>query len=147
MEFSMLEVTGREDGGQSTGRIIRIPNSYLFIQPLINSSKEFAFTWSEIKIRISTDSDWSKALALIEKIANSHHELFLENNELIKLSESEYDIRYNNLKPKVYIEGKHECLEVSLRHLTQPRQAREISDTLWREILTGLKKIKSVKLV
>ncbi len=146
MEFSMIEVAPKEEGGQSSGRIIRIPNSFLFVHPLINSSKEFAFIWNELKICLSPDSDWEKALLIVEKTAEIHQELFLDNNENILHSEKKYDIRYKNLRPRVYIEAKKEFIQITLRHLSHPRQAREISDTLWRDILTGFKKSKNIRL-
>lgn len=57
LSFEMLEVGERNDGEQSTGRIVHIPNSYVFTKTLKNYTKAFKYIWDEIKIEIDLDAD------------------------------------------------------------------------------------------
>lgn len=146
LDFSMIEVRAREDGGQSTGRIIRVPNSLLFTQSLANASMEFTYYWNEIAVKLTPASDWKKALAILEKIADEMADQIRENDPGITAAESMYAIHYRSIKPRIYVEYKNGGIYLNLRHLTEPRKAREDSDKLWREILTRFSREKKIEL-
>ena len=135
LEFSMIEVRAREDGGQSTGRVVHIPNSVLFTQPLANSSKEFVFNWNELRIPLTPKSNWQKAVTLLEEIAQTTLEAVAGDDQRIVQSEEKYAIRYSKLTPGIYVEVRGGVILVTLRHLAEPRSSRQISDRLWRAIL------------
>lgn len=42
LDFSLMEISNHF-GGQSTGKVLHIPNSLLFVHSLANASKEFSF--------------------------------------------------------------------------------------------------------
>ena len=64
-EFSMLEVGGRIDAEQSTGRILHVPNGRVFTDILANYSQGLPFIWNEIPILVTYESDWEKAKAIL----------------------------------------------------------------------------------
>lgn len=146
METSLIEVSAREQGGQSTGRVIHVPNSFFFTQAFANASKEFAFTWNEIKIPISADSDWKKAVALVEKAAAQIFEHISEQDSRLRHSEHEYAIRFQRLTPRVYVDFKDGCIQLTLRHLVEPRTHRQVQDSFWRHFLEKLRREKKVRL-
>jgi len=145
-EISMIEVRPRENGGQSTGRILHIPTSQVFTTPYANSSKEFLFNWNEIKIPLTLRSDWKKAVTIVEEIAEATLETITASDSRIRHSEEKYSIRYRNLQPGVYVEMSHGAIIIILRHLAEPRNTRQITDMLWREILTRFAKEKRIQL-
>jgi len=57
-QFSLMEVTRCEEGEQSTGRIIDVPNHFVFTYPVTNYTKGFKYIWNEIKVLITFESDW-----------------------------------------------------------------------------------------
>ena len=146
-EFSMIEVKPREEGGQSTGRIFRVPNALLLTQPLANSSKEFSFYWNEIKIPLTSESDWSAAVTTIEKVASSSLDHVLDTDDRIKRAERKHKIHYSRLDFKTYVEYKDEGIIITLRHLSEPRKTREITDRFWRSVLPEFKKQKNIHLL
>ncbi len=135
LEFSMMEVRAREDGGQSTGRVIHVPNSLVFTQPLANSSKEFLFNWNELRIPLTPKSNWEKAVEIVREVAQAKLEEVAPTDQRIVQSEEEHAIRYRRLTPGIYVEVRDGVLLVTLRHLVEPRSTREITDRLWRAIL------------
>jgi len=147
LEFSMIEVTPVSGGGQSTGRIIRVPNALLFQNPLVNSSKDFALSWNEIKVRLSLKSNWKKAAALLESLAKENLEHIYNSDERLLHAEKKHLIKYNKIDPKVYIDYEGESIQLVLRHLSEPRKMRDIKDLLWRLILERFSKEKDIHLL
>jgi small-conductance mechanosensitive channel len=145
-EFTMIEVKSREQGGQSTGRILHIPNSLLFTTALANASKEFLFNWSEMTIPLTPKSDWKRAVRIVEDVAKISLENINMTDSRIKYSEERYSIKYRNLRPGVYVEFRKGAIVLTLRYLVEPRNVRQVSDTLWREILTRFAAVKQVYL-
>lgn len=145
MEFSMIEITPRHKGGQSTGRILHIPNALLLTTPHFNASKEFSFNWNELTLSIKPDSDWKKAEKIILEIATDVISHISESDKRVQYAENEYAIRYTRMTPTTYITFDNGAIHITLRHLTEPRQGRQITDSLWREILDRFKKEKRIQ--
>ena len=146
LEFSMIEVRAREEGGMSTGRVIHVPNSVLFTQPMANSSKEFIFNWNELRIPLTPKSNWQKAVTLLEEIAQLTLEAVADDDSRIVKSEEQYAIHYRNLTPKTYVEVRGGVILIALRHLAEPRSTRQVTDRLWRAILTRLADEKDIEI-
>lgn len=148
LSFEMLEVGERNDGEQSTGRIVHIPNSYVFTKTLKNYTKAFKYIWDEIKIELDLDADID---ATKEKI----YDILFENPELQETPKKmedavdeailEYRIYYNNLEPIIYTTIKDSHVELQLRYLVHPKKARNVQDEIVLKILEENKK-GSIKL-
>lgn len=135
MDFTIIETAHPKMGGQSTGRVVHIPNSVLLTQPLSNASKEFAFNWNEICVPVTLESDWQKALAIIESIAAEKLESISVDDERLKRSEDLYLIKFNRIRPIVYVEYRGGAILLTIRHLCEPKNRRILTDQIWREIL------------
>lgn len=146
IDFTLLQLYPQKLGGQSSGRVIHIPNSYVLLYPLSNFSKEFAFNWLEIKIPLTINSDWQKAENIILKIIHKIQNPPNEKNEKIKLSYEKYAIQYQKLNPKTFIDYSKGSIIISLRFLCEPKDQRQIKDQFWREFLQVIKKQKSIRL-
>ncbi|MEQ9362700.1 MAG: mechanosensitive ion channel [Leptospirales bacterium] len=146
LDTTMIEVLPREQGGQSTGRIIHVPNSLVFTHPVANSSKEFSFNWNEITVPLTPNSDWKKAREMLLKIAAESLDEIKTDDQRIQSAEERHDIHYSYLTPSVYVEYKSGAILLHLRHLTEPRQTRIITDLIWREILMRFARTKSIHL-
>lgn len=146
LDVTMIEVLPRSQGGQSTGRILHLPNSMVFTQPVANSSKEFSFNWNEIVVPLTANSDWKKAREVLLKIAADSIEEITREDTRIQHAEERHDIHYDYLTPSVYVEYRNGAILLHLRHLTEPRQTRVLTDLIWREILARFARMKSIKL-
>lgn len=143
LSFEMLEIGERNDGEQSTGRIVHIPNSYVFTKTLKNYTKAFKYIWDEIKIELDLDADID---ATKEKI----YDILFENSELQETPKKmedavdeailEYRIYYNNLEPIIYTTIKDSHVELQLRYLVHPKKARNVKDEIVLKILEENKK-------
>ena len=143
LSFEMLEIGERNEGEQSTGRIVHIPNSYIFTKTLKNYTKAFKYIWDEIKIELDLDAN-------IEETKEKIYDILFENPELQETPKKmedavdeailEYRIYYNNLDPIIYTTIKDSHVELCLRYLVHPKKARNVQDEITLRILEENKK-------
>ncbi|MEQ8353014.1 MAG: mechanosensitive ion channel [Leptospiraceae bacterium] len=134
-EFTVMEVTPRNLGGQSTGRIVHLPNALLWTTPLSNASKEFSFNWNEIRVPVKSTSNWQRAEEIIREIATTSTEQISDSDSRIKHSADQYAIYFSRLHPGVFLEFQNGAVVLTLRHLSEPRTRRMTVDVIWRKIL------------
>lgn len=135
-QFSLMEVSADEEGEQSTGRIIDVPNYFILTYPLVNYTKGFEYIWNEIKVLLTFESDWKYAKTLLEGIINDKefHEV-TEVDSQIKNAAKRYRIHYKTLTPIVYTDVKESGVQLTLRYLCAPKQKRTTVNIIWEEVL------------
>ena len=147
-QIVLVEVSSKEYGEQSTGRIVHVPNNFLFTHAVTNANKGFEYIWNEIEVRIALDSNWAVAKQILFDIINVHS-LHLTNEAEEKLYEAskKYMIYYHNLTPIVYLNVKPGYIELNVRYLCEPRQARVTENQIWQDILNAFKEQGDIQLV
>lgn len=136
--FEILEVGGRIEGEQSTGRIVHIPNSYIFQYTVKNYTKAFKYIWDEITVKITLTSDIKKTQEILYNILFDNEDL---RENPIKMENAvddiilEYRIYYNNFDPIIYTKIVDSHVELYLRYLVHPKKARNVQDEINLKIL------------
>lgn len=146
LDFSILQLYPLKYGGQSSGRIIHIPNSYILLNPVINFSKEFALNWLEIMVPFTLKSDWKHAEQIIEGIVKKISYEVNPTDPKIDYSKKEYNIQYSKLTPKMYVEFAQGTILLTVRFLCEPKQQRIVKDIFWRELLDKINQIETIQL-
>ena len=124
------------DGDQSTGRIVLIPNSAIFLNSLGNYTHGFEYIWDELNVRISFESDWRRAKEILTDIANTHAAPLCEDAQRqIRQAASQHMIFFQKLTPIVYTSVKDWGVQLTVRYLTPPRQRRGSAQRLWEAVL------------
>lgn len=142
LNFEMLEVNSKEEGEQSTGIIVQIPNSKIFTENIKNYTKAFKYIWNELEVKIKLNADLKHNKKVLYDIVNSNdivkripkkmqHEL----NEAI----GDYRIYYNNLDPIIYTKLTEEYVDLTIRYLAHPKKARHIESQIWNKIYENAK--------
>ncbi len=141
LKFSMLEVGNWVDSDQSTGRLVFIPNSYIYLQTFVNYSKDFNFIWNEIPIILSFESNWKKAKKILEDIVQKDicDAIDTANRELEIASKKQY-IFYKKLTPIIWVSGRENGILLTIRYLCRPRKRRSSENMLWIDILEEFEK-------
>jgi Small-conductance mechanosensitive channel len=67
---TLMETQGWVGGDQATGRITLIPNGQVIATPVFNYTKDLNFIWDEIRVPVTYQSDWKKAIHLFIDILN-----------------------------------------------------------------------------
>jgi len=144
-QTSLLEIGNWVDADQSTGRIVNIPNSFVFKHENYNYSRGFEFIWHEIPILLTFESDWKRG----KEIMTAHAKNLAEGLEdkvgrKIDAMRNRYMIYYGKLTPIVYVNVKDSGVELTLRYLTEAKKRRSTQDQLCQAILDDFEKEPSV---
>ncbi|MFV0466181.1 MAG: mechanosensitive ion channel family protein [Lachnospiraceae bacterium] len=146
-QFSVIEVSNLVDGGQSTGRIIDIPNSFIFTYPTINYTKGFEYIWNEMPIQVTFNSDWRLAKELLLELAiKDTEELTEDMTSQLKSASRNYQIQYSKLTPIVYTEVKEYGIQLTLRYLCTPKQRRSTLNRIWEDVLVMMEENPTIEL-
>ena len=141
--FEILEIGKRVYGEQSTGRIIHIPNSYIFTKTLKNYTKVFKYIWDEIKVDVSLDADIRKTEEILYEIVFDNEtlrEIPKKMEDAVDEAILEYRIYYNNLDPIIYIKIERSHIEMYIRYLVNPKKARDVQNEINMRIMEEYQK-------
>ena len=142
LSFEILEVSQKEQGEQSTGIIIRIPNSKIFTDSIKNYTKAFKYIWSELLVKIKLDADLPKNKEILYAIVNSNDivkRIPKKMKDELNSAIGNYRIYYNNLEPIIYTKINENCVELTIRYLAHPKKARNIESQIWNKIYESSK--------
>ena len=134
----MLEVSDKENGEQSNGKIVNIPNSYIFSYALKNYTTAFKYIWDEINVNIPLEADVEATKKIILKIVNNNEvikEIPKKMDKQVSDASLEYRIYYNHLEPIIYTRVNNNHIELSVRFLVHPKKMRNVENDIWIKIL------------
>ena len=140
-QFTILEINSWVEADQSTGRMIHLPNGKIFTEPQINYTTGFNYIWNEIQVRITFESNWEKALKILQDIVNRRAEnIDREAEREIFEASKNFMIHYTHLTPYVYTEVREFGIQLTIRYLCNPRRRRGTENDIWKDILTEFKR-------
>lgn len=138
MSFEVLEVSDREENGQSTGIIVTVPNSTVFSHPVKNYNKAFKYIWDEIMVRVPLDCDLVRTKNELYKIVNNIDiikAIPIKMKKQINQVSSNYRIYFNQFDPIIYTRVVENYVELKIRFLIHPKKARYVESLIWNRIL------------
>lgn len=146
-KFTVLEIGNWVHADQSTGRVVHVPNHKIFTDSLANYTSDFEFIWNELEVLITFESDWKTAKKILQEIADKHLKDFVDHAEQqVKRATKSYLIHYRYLTPIVYTDVKDSGVNLTIRHLTDPRQRRKTGQAIWEDILDRFKENDDIEL-
>lgn len=146
-QFSLIELSAPEDGEQSTGRIVDIPNHYIFLYPVVNYVKGFKYIWNEIPIEITFESNWQKAKLEFEEIVKKHALHFTDQaQEEVEKAARQYMIYYGSYTPIVYTDVRSSGVLLTIRYLCSPKAKRNTVNDIWEDVLQVIEKNADIDL-
>ena len=142
LNFEVLEISNKEENGQSTGVIVTFPNSIVFAEPVRNLNKGFKFIWDELTVRLTLDCDLVKNKQELYKIVNN---IEIIKNIPKKMKSQINDINttnrvyFNKYDPTIYTKIVENHIELTIRYLMHPKKGRYVESVIWNKILEGYK--------
>lgn len=134
--FTIMEVGNWIDSDQSTGRMIHMPNSRVFTEPVANDTADLPFLWSEMPVLVTFESDWRKAKKLLETIVGEETtEVSREAEAALPRSSRLFLVHHHGLQPVVYTSVEASGVLLTTRYLTRPRQRRGVGQVIWERVL------------
>ncbi|MGM9878485.1 MAG: mechanosensitive ion channel family protein [Bacilli bacterium] len=145
LNFEILEVNGKEEGEQSTGIIVQIPNSKVFTNPIKNYTKAFKYIWSELEIKINLNANLEENKRVLYDIVKSNDivkKIPKKMKDQLNEAVGDYRIYYNNLEPIIYTKLTEDYVDLTIRYLAHPKKARHIESQIWNKIYENAKEGK-----
>ncbi|MGH2267919.1 mechanosensitive ion channel family protein [Campylobacter taeniopygiae] len=155
IDISFLRITLYEDltletytKNRRSGRIIFIPNNYVFTNLLANYTHHGMKTILDgIDINISFDSNIEKAQEIVEKIVTHHSKKYTElaRKNMLRLKD-EYSIKNPKVEPRFFVFFEHWGMRISAWYMTNSYAALVLRSTISKEIIKELKKHSDIKI-
>lgn len=145
LDFEVLEISNKEERGQSTGIVITFPNSVVFSKPVKNITKGFKYVWDELTVKVSLDCDLSKNKQTLYKIVN---ELEVVKSIPRKMKEQVNNINnsnriyFNQYDPIIYTKLVDDHVELTIRYLMHPKKSRFVESVIWNKVYLAYKEEK-----
>jgi small-conductance mechanosensitive channel len=126
---------------QHTGRVVVVTNDKVFDTPVYNYSRLFSFIWEEIRLPIRYDADRLRAeqilLDCVQEATVDVRRLSQPDRERMK---REFFVDFAECSPHVYYRLTDNWLELTVRFIVEPRDARERLDRISRELVERLER-------
>ncbi len=145
--ITIMEIGNWVDADQTTGRMVHVPNSMVFTQPVANYTATFPFLWNEIPVLVTFESNWRKAKSILEEIVNTQAlETSRAAERQLRQAAQRYYIYYSKLTPIVYTSVEDSGVLLTARYLTDPRQRRGTAEAIWEAVLDAFAEAPDVDL-
>jgi len=136
-QTTILEVGGGEDG-QSTGRIVHLPNGWVFKRSVRNDTQGFDFVWAEIAVTVTFESDWRRAKEMLLEVARGKTPVSKEQAEAqMRKAAQRLAISYGFLTPVVWTKVEASGVSLIVRYPCPPRERRAVTSRIWERILVA----------
>ncbi len=155
VDISLLRMTIQEDITLTTymhnrraGRIIFVPNNYVFTDMIANYSHAGLKTvWDGIDFVITFDSNVSKATSIAKEVTKKYSKGYTEitRKQLNKLR-SQYSMKNTNVEPRIYAFIDTYGIKVSAWYHTNAYATLTLRSTISMEIMERLQKEDDISL-
>jgi len=155
VDISMLRMTLHEDvtltaymHNRRAGRIIFIPNNFIFTDMIANYSHAGLKTvWDGIDFMITFDSDIHKAASIAKEVTKKYSKGYTDitRKQLNKLR-SQYNIRNTNVEPRILTFIEPYGMKISAWYLTNSFATLTLRSTISAEIIKRIQEEEGINL-
>ena len=136
---TLLELREWISSDQPTGRLSIIPNGQILSATVNNYTKDNKYIWDEIEIPISYESNWKKAITVIEEIVREYSkEIVVDAAKEISELSNKYYLSKKAVIPEVYIKLTDNWINFNIRYIIEVRERRRVHNDLSKLILTAI---------
>jgi small-conductance mechanosensitive channel len=145
--FIMLEIGNWVRADQSTGRVLHIPNGWVFKNSVANYDEAFGYIWNELEVVVTFESNWRRAKDVLQTTVNDHSEqLGPDAARQIADAADHYHIKFSKLTPVVWTSVVDDGVTLTARYLCKPRERRSSSSEIWESVLVAFDALDDVDL-
>lgn len=155
IDISLLRMTIYEDitlttykTNRRSGRIIFIPNNYIFTELIANYTHSGMKTvWDGIDIMLSFDSNHKKAMHIIKNITRKYSKGYTDiaKQQMNKLRD-QYNIKNTNVEPRIFSFFEPYGINISVWYMTNSYAALVLRSTISAEIVEALNAESDIKI-
>jgi small-conductance mechanosensitive channel len=135
-QFTLIEIGNWVDADQSTGRLIHVPNGWVFKHTTANFTGGFEFIWNELPVLVTFESDWERAKELLLEVARRHTDVpDAEASREVQEASKRYMIFFQHLTPIVWTSVADSGVMLTVRYICRPRRRRGTATAIWEDVL------------
>jgi len=155
VDISILRMTIHEDVTLTTyevnrraGRIIFVPNNYIFTEMIANYSHAGIKTvWDGIDFVITFDSDVNKAQSIAKEIARKYSKGYTDmTRKQLNRLRSRYNMRNTAVEPRIFAFFDTYGIRISVWYLTNAFATLTLRSTISMEILNRIREEKNINI-
>ena len=139
LRTTLMECGQWVNGDLYNGRIVRVANSFVLKDPVVNYSADFPFLWDEIVIPIRHGCDITTTRDLIARVAGDVVGQYAKDAASgWKQVVQSYRIEDAAVEPMVTLTADENWLTFTLRYVVDYRSRRSTKDALWSRLLAEI---------
>ncbi len=140
LHTTLMEIGNWVEADQSTGRLVHLPNSWVFQHGVYNYTEGFQFIWNELPVTVTFRSDWQAARQILLDLAEESAEVVEKQamQQLRRMARA-YLVHYSLLTPFVYVRLAENGVRLTLRYLCEARKRRGTEHAITSEMLEQFK--------
>jgi len=143
----LLEIGNWVHADQSTGRLLHIPNGWVFKHAVASYDQAFGYIWNELELTLTFESNWRRAKEVLTHTVTEHAEqLTLDAQARLFAAAEHYHIRFAKLTPVVWTSVAESGIKLTMRYLCRPRNRRSSSSEIWESVLESIYAMPDVDL-
>ena len=155
VDISLLRMTIQEDVTLTTymhnrraGRIIFVPNNYIFTDMIANYSHSGLKTvWDGIDFYITFDSNVAKAINIAKNIAKQYSKGYTDiTRKQLNRLRSKYQLKNTNVEPRVFAFIEGYGMKVSVWYLTNAYATLTLRSTISTKIIEEIQQEDDIKI-
>jgi small-conductance mechanosensitive channel len=132
----LLEVGNWVHADQSTGRVLHIPNGWVFKNSVANYEEAFGYIWNELEVLVTFESNWRRAKEILQTTLDEKvGELGPDVQRRIDEAAHDMHIQFSKLTPVVWTNVTDSGIKLTMRYLCRARDRRVTSTAIWEATL------------
>lgn len=141
MRTTLMEIGQWVNSDLYNGRIVRLANSFVFLQPVFNYSGDFPFVWDEIGLPVRYGSDRQLARDIMTRVTTEVVKEYTAGAaEDWKFMLSRFRVEDARVEPMVTIAANDNWIEYTIRYVVDYKKRRTIKDMIFTRILDEIDK-------
>ena len=139
--FTLFEIGGdRIRAEQPTGRLLHMPNGWVFTKSVANYTEGFRYIWYEVPVLVTFESNWEEAERILQGIIA---ELSPDRSEMeaaaeLRATAEEYRIKMTGFDPAVWLSVSDSGILLTARLVVEADQTRSLNQAVWRAFLKAI---------
>ncbi len=155
VDISFLRMTILEDitltsyvENRRSGRIVFIPNNYVFTELLANYTHgKIKTVWDGIDITITFDSNHKKAQHIIKEIVKKYSKGYTDiSRKNLNMLRNQYSLKNINVEPRIYTFIEKYGMVISCWYMTNSYAALTLRSNISAQIIDELSKENDIKI-
>ncbi len=141
LRTTMLEVNGWLGTDQPTGRVISMPNNFIFTKKVFNYSHGHPYVWSKIEFTMTYSTPAGEALALFKRVLEEETQTqFAEARVAASAMRARYGVEDAIYEPKLRMRTGDHGIIFGLYYVAHYKDSTSSRTRITRRVITELEK-------